>query len=169
VGYPLAEMLIQDGATVIACDPNKFAVERAVKDLGIKIVGLDEIYSQDVDIFSPCALGATVNETTISQLKATIIAGSANNQLFNDACGILLQKKKILYAPDYVINAGGVLWTAQELVETTPDATMKKIENIYDRLMQIFERSQKTGELTKIIADKMAWEKIHQHDHRVVA
>lgn len=169
VGYALTELLIKEGATVVASDPDIRTANRAAEELKIKIVGLNEIYAQDVDIFAPCALGGILNPLTIPQLQAKVIAGCANNQLLTDACGLLVKEKNILYAPDYVINAGGVIWACQEISECTEVATLKNIDNIYERLMLVFERAKSAEVPTNFIADQMALEKIQRHDERSVA
>ncbi len=140
VGYKLARRLVNDGCVVCGTDINEKYIERA-KELGIKIVETDEIYDVDCDIFSPNALGAVINEDTIERLKCDIIAGAANNVLkTQDICQKLIDKN-ILYAPDYVINAGGLIQVADELsfCEYSEERVMKKCEGIYNKLLEIFK------------------------------
>ena len=122
------------------------------------VVGLDEIYSQDVDVFSPCALGAAINDETISQLKASIVAGCANNQLAESRHDQLLLEKGILYAPDYVINAGGIINVALEIYPEPycAESATKLVENIYNTLMTVFKTAAANNMPTGIIADEMA-------------
>src|SRR5699024_6435691 len=105
VAYALCEQLHEVGANLIVTDINEDAVKRAVDTFGAKAVGPDEIYSVDCDIYAPCALGATINDEPIPQLKAKVVAGSANNQLKTTEHGDMLHEMGIVYAPDYVINS----------------------------------------------------------------
>src|SRR5699024_3740617 len=107
VAYRLCEHLHEEGANLIVTDINKEAVKRAVDNFGAKAVEPDEIYDVDCDIYSPCALGATLNDDTIPRLKAKVVAGSANNQLKTDEHGDMLHEKGIIYTPDFVLNSGG--------------------------------------------------------------
>ena len=134
----LCKYLHEEGAKLIVTDINENAVERAVKDFGAVAVDPNEIYKQDVDIFSPCALGAIINDETIPQLKAKVIAGSANNQLKESRHGQILHEKGIVYAPDYVINAGGVINVADELYGYNRERAMKRVETIYDSFNKNF-------------------------------
>lgn len=158
VGYSLCEKLHAEGAELIVTDINTAALERAKNELGAIIVGLDEIYAQDVDVYSPCALGASINDESIAQLKAVIIAGCANNQLAENRHDEVLLEKGILYAPDYVINAGGIINVALEIYpeEYCADTATKLVENIYDTLMNVFRAAKEKGQPTGIIADEMA-------------
>src|SRR5690606_6939858 len=107
--YPLCEYLHKEGAKLIVTDINKEAVQRAVDAFGATAVEPGEIYSQDADIFAPCAMGAIINDETIPQLKVKVVAGSANNQLKEERHGDELEARGIVYAPDFVINSGGVI------------------------------------------------------------
>lgn len=163
VGYRLAEMLHKDGVHIVACDINPEACARAEQELSANIVSLDDIYTTDMDIFAPCALGATVNPETIAQLGATIIAGSANNQLDQDSTGDLLHARGICYAPDYVINAGGIIDVCYEKIgRYDPVAVNAHIEGIYDTLLEIFKRSADSGTPTAQLADEMARERLQE-------
>src|SRR5699024_3758334 len=115
VAYALCEYLHEEGAKLIVTDTNKDAVDRAVSAFDAEAVDPDAIYGVECDIYAPCALGAVINDQTITQLKAKVIAGSANNQLAEEKHGQLIHEKGIIYAPDYVINAGGVINVADEL------------------------------------------------------
>lgn len=161
VGYRLAEKLYKDGAKIVACDVNEEALKKAEAELGATIVGLDEIYSVPMDVFAPCALGATVNPKTLAKMDTHIIAGSANNQLDVPATGELIHSRQICYAPDYVINAGGVIDVCYEnLGQYDPEKVNRHIEGIYDTLMEIFERSAQTNEPNSHLADEIARERL---------
>ena len=156
VAYGLCKHLHQEGANLIVTDINKAAVERAVQDFDATAVEPDEIYSVDCDIFSPCALGGVINDTTIPQLKAKAIAGSANNQLLENHHGEVLHEKGIVYAPDYVINSGGVINVSDELQGYNRERVFKKVEAIYDILDNVFETSKTSNIPTSVAADRMA-------------
>lgn len=160
VAYALCEFLHEEGAKLIVTDINKQSVERAVEAFNATAVDPDDIYDVDCDIYAPCALGATVNDDTINRLKAKIIAGSANNQLKSSKHGDIIHEKGIVYAPDYVINSGGVINVADELVGYNQQRAMKKVETIYDSLTRVFEISRTDNIPTYVAADRMAEERI---------
>ena len=146
VGFYLAEMLVKKGVQLIATDTNESLCDKAKKELNIEIVEPDEIYDISCDIFAPCALGATVNSKTIPQLRCKIIAGGANNVLdIPKKHSIELMKKNILFAPDYAINAGGLINVSNELEGYNKDRAFNQAEKIYDTLMTIFHRANKEG------------------------
>ncbi len=160
VAYGLCKHLHAAGAELFVTDINQEAIDRVVNEFGATAVGIDEIYDLDVDVYAPCALGATVNDNTIPRIKANIIAGCANNQLAESRHGEILREKGVLYAPDYVINAGGII---NVYYETLPEgyseaAATKHVEGIYDTLTEIFTRSEKEQVSTHIIADQLAQE-----------
>ncbi|ATC94316.1 Leu/Phe/Val dehydrogenase [Pseudoalteromonas tunicata] len=160
VAYSLCKYLYEAGASLYVTDINQASIDRVVNDFNATAVGIDEIYDLDVDVYSPCALGATVNDNTIARLKATIIAGCANNQLAESRHGELLRQKGILYAPDYVINAGGII---NVYYETAPggysaQASTKHVEGIFGTLSEIFARSVTEQKSTHLIADELAQE-----------
>ncbi|WP_300994684.1 amino acid dehydrogenase [Rheinheimera sp.] len=160
VGFYLCEYLHNEGAKLIVTDINQDAVSRAVAQFNATAVGLDEIYAVDADIYAPCALGATLNDITIPQLKCKVIAGCANNQLKGSRHGELLRQKGILYAPDYVINAGGIINVAMEMREQGYNAeeSTAKVNQIYHTLINIFERADAQQKPTNEVADLMAQE-----------
>nr|WP_211200856.1 Glu/Leu/Phe/Val dehydrogenase [Pseudoalteromonas sp. JC3] len=160
VAYTLCKHLHEAGAELFVTDINEESVQKVVNDFNATAVGIDEIYDLDVDVYAPCALGATVNDDTIPRIKATIIAGCANNQLAESRHGEIIREKGVLYAPDYVINAGGII---NVYYETKPEgydeaAATKHVEGIYDTLTEIFKRSEDEKVSTHIIADKLAQE-----------
>lgn len=159
-GYPLAKELHAAGAKLTVFDIKHESMQRCVKEFNAKTVSdLDSLISLECDVFAPCALGAILNDRTIAHLKAPIVAGCANNQLEEPRHGSLLLHHGILYAPDYVINAGGLIYVAAQYGLTEQEAN-EKIENLYHTLMSIFERSTKEGIATNEIADLIAREKV---------
>ena len=157
VGYALCERLHKAGANLIVTDINKTALDKAATEFGATIVGLDDIYDQDVDIYAPCALGATINDNTIHRLKAKIIAGCANNQLAHHDFDQKLLDLDVLYAPDYVINAGGIINVSFE-ENYCIDASTKKVEEIYHTLLHVFATAKEQNRPTGEVADEMARE-----------
>ena len=160
VAFKLCRHLHDAGAELIVTDIHKQAVERAVEEFNAKAVDPDDIYGVDADIFSPCALGGVINDDTIPQLKVKVIAGSANNQLKDPSHGDRIHEMGIVYTPDYVINAGGVINVADELNGYNKDRAMKKVETIYSSIQKIFEISKRDGIPTYLAADRMAEERI---------
>lgn len=160
VAYTLCEYLYNEGAKLIVTDINQQAIDRVVADFAAVAVAPDEIYAQDVDIFSPCALGAIVNDQTIPTFKAKVIAGSANNQLAESRHGKVLHDLGIVYAPDYVINAGGVINVADELYGYNRERAMKRVETIYTSLEKIFAISKDEDIPTYLAANRLAEERI---------
>jgi leucine dehydrogenase len=160
VAYKLCEYLHNDGAKLVVTDINQAAIDRVVNDFDATAVAPEEIYSQEVDIFSPCALGAILNDETIPQLKAKVIAGSANNQLQDSRHGDYIHELGIVYAPDYVINAGGVINVADELYGYNRERAMKRVEGIYDSIEKIFEISKRDGIPTYVAANRLVEERI---------
>lgn len=160
VAYKLCEYLHEEGAILTVADINQASVDRAVNEFGATQVDVSEIYSQDVDIFAPCALGAIINDDTIPQLKAKVVAGAANNQLKEPRHGDKLAELGIVYAPDYVINSGGVMNVADELNGYNRERAMKRVEGIYDTITRIFELSKKEGIPSYAAADRLAEDRI---------
>jgi len=160
VAYALCDYLHREGAILVVTDINKRAVERVVNDFGATAVEPNEIYKQEVDVFSPCALGAIINDDTIPQFKAKVIAGSSNNQLKESRHGKLIHGMGIVYAPDYVINAGGVINVADELYGYNRERAMKRVETIYDSLSKIYAISKEQNIPTYLAANKLAEDRI---------
>jgi leucine dehydrogenase len=133
---------VQEGATVTIADIDVDNLARAVSDFNVETIALDEVHAAEVDIFAPCALGGAINDDTISELRCTIIAGSANNQLARDEHGEKLRDLGILYAPDFVINAGGLINVEDELRGYDHERAMKRVEGIYRQLQRIFTMSK---------------------------
>lgn len=160
VGYHVCQHLAAEGAKLIVTDIDEEKVKRAVDDFGAKAVKPEEIYGVDADIFTPCALGSVVNDETIEQFKCEIIAGGANNQLAEPRHGDLLHERGILYAPDYVINAGGLINVYGELNNWTPERANRKAGEIYGTLLHLFEIARDEGIPTYVAADRLAERRI---------
>ncbi len=161
VGMEFVKLLKERGAKIFVTDINKALVDKAVSEYGAEAVGLDEIYDVAADVYSPCALGGTVNEQTLPRLKAKVICGAANNQLANNAIGDEVTKRGILYAPDYAVNAGGVMNVALELDGYNRERAMRMMRTIYHNLHRIFEISDRDGIPTYMAADRVAEERIN--------
>jgi leucine dehydrogenase len=162
VGYFLCEDLAAEGAKLVVTDIDSDRVKRVVDEFGAEAVDPDEIYGVDAQVFAPCALGAVVNDETIPQFKFDIIAGAANNQLAEERHGKVLMDKNILYAPDYVINAGGVINVYGELNGWSLERSKRKAGEIYDTLEQLFELARDEGIPTSEAADRVAERRIEQ-------
>jgi leucine dehydrogenase len=157
VGYYLCKRLHAAGATLLVSDLDEDRIDRACGEFGAERVSSAEILQADVDVLAPCALGSVFNEMTIPGIRARIVAGGANNQLCSPEDGRRLADAGILYAPDYVINAGGVISITSEYLGEIDDATvMDLIARIGPRLAGIFEEAERTGEPTSVIADRQA-------------
>src|SRR5215212_3398527 len=161
VGYYLAKELHEAGAKLVATDIDGERVKRVVTEFSARAVGSDEIYSIQADVFAPCALGAIINDRTIPQLKCEIVAGAANNQLLEERHGDELESRNILYAPDYVANAGGVINVYSELAGWTPARSFRKADEIYDTVLRVFEIARNEKIPTYLAADRLAEQRIH--------
>ncbi len=162
VGYGLGKHLHEVGAKLVVTDISKDNVARAAEEFGAQVVDPDEIFSVKADVFAPCALGAIVNDNTIDQFKVQIIAGSANNQLAEERHGDKLHQMGILYAPDYVINAGGLINVADELEGYHAERARNKVEGIYDIMLQLFAISKEHNIPTYKAADRLAESRIEK-------
>jgi len=156
VGTALAKLLHQAGAKLYVSDMDPERMAAATRDFGADPIHGHEIYRVDCDIFSPCALGGIINERTIPSLSCAIIAGSANNQLEKSENVGLLEKRKILYAPDYVINAGGLINISEELMGYDKDRAYAKVGEIYHRLKELISLADQESLSTAAAADQMA-------------
>ncbi len=170
VGYHLCALLSNAGAKLLVTDVRAEAAARVRDEFGATVVPVDELLSQELDVLSPCALGAILNSASIARLRARVIAGAANNQLATDQDGAALLNAGVLYAPDYVINAGGIISVAHEFRGNASEAQVThEIHAIPVRLMEIFERAQRENRPTNVIADQMARERIRYGIRRLVA
>lgn len=161
VGLRFARHLKAAGARLWVTDLERERVRRAVDELGAEAVAADAIVDQPVDVFAPCALGASINDKTLPRLRARIVAGSANNQLADEhRHGEGLRRRGILYAPDYVINAGGIIDISYEGPEYDAERARGHVESIHTTLMEIFHRAEREGLPTNVIADRIAEERL---------
>ncbi|MBC2259303.1 Glu/Leu/Phe/Val dehydrogenase [Listeria booriae] len=166
VAYALCELLHKDGAKLVVTDINQEAVNRAVAAFGAKAVAPDEIYDVDADIFAPCALGGVLNDTTIPRLKVKAVCGSANNQLLQTIHhGQMLADRGILYAPDYIVNAGGVINVADELSRYNEERAKHKIGEIYGQIGKVFDIAKEEKILPAQAANRMAEQRIESMRH----
>ena len=150
------KLLKERGAKIFVTDINKGLVDKAVNEFGAEAVGLDEIYDVPADVYSPCALGGTVNEATLPRIKAKVICGAANNQLANNAIGDEVAKRGILYAPDYAVNAGGVMNVSLEIDGYNRERAMRMMRTIYHTVGRIFDLADKENIAPQYAADRIA-------------
>lgn len=161
VGEYLVNSLTKEGAKVYISDINEVALRHVSNTYGATVIATDDVYDLDMDIYAPCALGATVNDETLKKLKCSIIAGAANNQLANENVhGVEVMKKGIIYAPDFTLNAGGVINCYSEVKGLSSEWALSKANEIYDTISTIVKRSLKENIPTYTIANKMAEERI---------
>jgi len=160
VGYYLAKELHEAGATLVVTDIDSDRVKRVVTEFNARAVASDEIYGVPADVFAPCALGAIINDRTIPQLKVEIVAGAANNQLLEERHGIELDSRDIMYAPDYVANAGGVINVYSELAGWTSARSFRKADEIYDTIRKVFAIARTEKIPTYLAADRLAEQRI---------
>lgn len=166
-GYGLARLLHEHGAELTVYDIVPALVDRCVREFNARPAkNLEELLQTPADIFAPCALGGVLNDNTIPELRAGIVAGCANNQLEEPRHGQALSDRGILYAPDYVINAGGLIYVAAQFSHITEALAKQNIEAIYDTLTEIFLRSMKEKIPTNWVADSIAMEKLVEHSNR---
>ena len=160
VGYHLAELLYKEGTDLVVTDIDSAKVERVVKDFEAKGVGPDEIYGVPANVFAPCALGGIINDQTLAQLKVDIVAGGANNQLAEERHGDMLEEKGITYAPDYVINAGGLVNVNAELEGWTMERARNKAGEIFDTILMVFDIAAEERMPSYRAADRLAERRI---------
>lgn len=164
VGQFLIDMLIEDGAKVAICDINEANIKLATdKHSGIEVVGTEAIYDYEMDIYAPCALGATINDNTIDRLKCAIVAGAANNQLADEKIhGRALMDRGILYAPDFLINSGGVINCDAEVKGYSREKALEIADRVYDKTLEIIQKAQDEQITTHAAALHIAQERIDQ-------
>ena len=160
VGYYLAKELHEAGAKLIITDIDTERVKSVVNEFSAKYVGPEEIYGVQADIFAPCALGAIVNDATIPKLRVEIVAGAANNVLLEERHGVALEERGILYAPDYVANAGGVINVYSELAGWSSARAFRKADEIYDTILKVFAIAKSDKVPTYVAADRLAEQRI---------
>jgi len=152
VGYKLCQLLANEGAKLVVADVNRANLQRA-ETLGVEIAPVDQIHAVTADLFSPCALGAGLNERTIPELGAPFICGAANNQLATEADGARLAARGVTYAPDYVVNAGGIINVSAEYLGEAADVVEARVRAIAPRLMTVLEAAKRDGVLPHQAAD----------------
>jgi leucine dehydrogenase len=160
VGMPLVKELHERGAKIFVSDINAAAVEHAVKTYGATALSADELHRHEADIFAPCALGGAINDTTLPLLRVKAVCGAANNQLLEPRHGQLLAERGIVYAPDYAINAGGLINVAQEVVGYDRDKAYARAAKIYDTIDMVLGRAKSSGQRPEQVADRMVEEKL---------
>ncbi len=159
VGFKLARRLVDAGDVLWVADRDEARARLVADELGAEVVASDDILGLDVDVFSPCAMGAVIDDRTLPRLRARIVAGAANNQLESDSHADRLAERGILYAPDYVINAGGVIDVASELAGFDVQAVNRQVEEVGATLREIFARAARERRNTREIADEVARER----------
>jgi leucine dehydrogenase len=161
VGEYLVGYLAKENADIFITDIHDATLKHVANKYGAHVVGLDEIYTIDMDIYAPCALGATVNDDTLAKLNCSIIAGAANNQLGDETIhGEVVKEKGIIYVPDFMLNAGGVINCYAEVKGLSSEWAMAKAAEIYDTSLNIIQRSNIDNVATYIFANKIAEELI---------
>lgn len=162
VGHSLVGELIGAGASVVVSDVDVDAVARAVRDFGVETAEPDRIHAQDCDIFAPCALGGSINDRTVPELRCKVVAGSANNQLDRPEHGERLGERGIVYGPDYVVNAGGLINVADELQGYRAERARAAVEGVYRTLRDIFALARESHVGPALAADRYARERIER-------
>ncbi|MBB4120046.1 leucine dehydrogenase [Mesonia hippocampi] len=163
VGEALVERIAKEGANVFVTDINQERLEEVSKKYGVNIYTGTDLYAEAMDIYAPCALGATVNDETIAKLQAAVISGAANNQLENEVVhGQMLKEKGIVYAPDFLINAGGIINVYAEIEKWSKAQIMDKTENIFNTTLDILTRAEQEGITTHQAALRVAQNRIDQ-------
>lgn len=161
VGYPMVEYLVKEGAQVTVADIDAGKVEQLRKDFGVGAMDARDVFGADAEIYCPCALGGVINDETLPQFKVKIICGSANNQLRAEQHGEQVQERGILYAPDYIANAGGTVFDTDRLWGgVNAQRGMNKVAKIYERMKQVIAISKEQEIPTYLAADRMAEERI---------
>jgi len=156
VGLFLCRLLAADGARLVVTDINRQRAEQAASELGATAVSPEEILDTSCDIFAPCALGAVIDDEAVNRLRCSIVAGAANNVLAEDRHGHLLAEQGILYVPDYVINAGGLICVADQLEAFDPDRVLNRVNTIYDTCLEIFDLAESESLAPCAAADRIA-------------
>lgn len=168
VGMYLVEMLRKAGATVLVSDVNQGSLEKARSSFGAEVVAQDAIYESDCDIYAPCAIGQTVNPDTLKRLKCAIICGAANNQLLDSSCYKIIEDRKILYCPDFVVNSGGVISVGGEYIPGGWNEVWvtEKVKGIYHTIHRVLDESEKRRKFPEIVAVELAKERIKNKEEK---
>lgn len=160
VGYHLCKELHAAGATLTVADVDDVKAARVQREFGAKVVPIDRIFDVEADVLAPCALGSALNDDTIPRLKVPIVAGAANNQLAEPRHGEALRARDISYAPDYAINAGGLINVSQEVLGYDADKSRTRTLKIYDTILEILTRARAEKRPTDVVADRMVEERL---------
>ena len=163
VGYALCRELHQAGAQLVVADVNAALCEQAVAEFSARVSSTQEIHRVTCDVFAPCALGGAINAKSVNELQCRIVAGAANNQLATPQDGEKLMNRGIAYAPDYAINAGGLINVADEVLGYSEERATARTMAIYDTIVQITEQAQREGRPPQEIADKMVAARLAAH------
>jgi leucine dehydrogenase len=169
VGRYLIEHLSRAGAHIQVADLNGEAARSVAKDFGVEIVAPEDVLSLDVDVLAPCAMGGVLDDETVPAIRAKIVCGGANNQLANDRNGQMLEDRGVLYVPDFVVNAGGVISGASAVTGMSEEEQKERAEAIYDSCMQVFARAERDGVAPSVAAERMAQEVIEAKSPRTPA
>ena len=162
VGQFLIELLVKENANILIADINETNLKQVTSNYKATVIGVNDVYDVDMDIYAPCALGATINDETIEKLKCSIVAGAANNQLQNELIhGRILKQKGILYAPDFLINAGGVVNCYTEIDGYNKERTYSITENIYTQTLGIYNEADNSEKGTQEVALEIAMKRIN--------
>jgi leucine dehydrogenase len=160
VGYCLTRHLVEERAHITVADVNPAAVERTVRDLQADTVAAEAAHAVECDIFSPCAMGGALNPATIPELRCAAVVGSANNQLADPGCADLLAQAGVLYAPDFIVNAGGVINIAEELVGYHQERAYEQVRRIYETTTAVLDTAEAEGITTAAAAERVAERRI---------
>jgi leucine dehydrogenase len=166
-GYHLCKELHSAGAKLTVADVDPLKAERAQREFGAVISKLDALFDVDCEVLAPCALGSALNDETVPRLRTRIVAGAANNQLAEPRHGDALFQRGILYAPDYAINAGGLINVAEEVKGYDPKRARERVMKIYDTIFEVAERSQMALLPTYRVADTMVEERLAKKGARM--
>jgi leucine dehydrogenase len=162
VGHHLVEFLVKEGAKVTVADIDTDKVKMVTKKLGVTALDPNEITTSECDVFAPCALGAVINDVTLPKLKCKVVAGAANNQLAEHRHGDALRELGVLYAPDYVANAGGLMNVFVELEGYSAERAFDKTKKVYDNVMNVFQLAKQQNIATHEAANRLAEARITQ-------
>jgi len=163
VGHYLVDYLIKEGATITIADINETNIKRVANKHKVEVIAPEAVYEAEADIYAPCAMGATINDDTLTKIKASVICGAANNQLAKEKQhGELLQQKGIIYAPDFLVNAGGIINIFPELTGNyNKELAKEQTEAIYDKALEIFAKAEKEQKTTHLAALEIAEKRIN--------
>jgi leucine dehydrogenase len=158
VGYELCRLLHAEGARLVLAEPRADVAARAAMEFGAELTGISGIVERPVDVFAPCAMGGVLDRQSVARLKASVVCGAANNQWADPALGAILAERGVLYAPDYLVNAGGIINVAAEYLGWTMAEVDSRVEAIPHRLTEVLDRAERTGRPPGEIADELARE-----------